>query len=82
MLMQGARAVIARGQRCGWIERPLQRRPYSVVVTELANKLARTVWTSWPKAKPLTRSDGTPVKLWSHDAGGGEINKLNNLEPL
>ena len=41
MLMHGARAVIARSQRSGWIERLLPRRPYSVVVAALANKLAQ-----------------------------------------
>ena len=34
--MHGARAVIARSQRSGWIERLLLRRPYSVVVAALA----------------------------------------------
>jgi transposase len=42
MLIHGARAVIARSTRSSWIERLLQRRPYSVVVIALTNKLART----------------------------------------
>lgn len=51
MLMHGARAVIARSQRSGWIEKLLLRRPYSVVVAALANKLARTVWALLVKVK-------------------------------
>ncbi len=51
MLMHGARAVIARSQRSGWIKRLLLRRPYSVVVAALANKLARTVWAVLVKDK-------------------------------
>jgi transposase len=55
LLMHGARAVIARSQRSGWIERLLLRRPYSVVVAALANKLARTAWAVLVKGKALTR---------------------------
>ncbi len=58
--MHGARAVTARGQRCGWIERPLQRRPYSVVVTELANKLARTAWAVLAKGKAFDQVRWNP----------------------
>jgi transposase len=51
LLMHGARAVIARGQRSGWIQRLLLRRPYSVLVAALANKLARTAWAVLVKGK-------------------------------
>ncbi len=44
LLIHGARAVIARGRPSPWVEALLKRRPYSVVVAALANKLARTIW--------------------------------------
>lgn len=63
MLMHGARAVIARSQRSGWIERLLLRRPYSVVVAALANKLARTVWAVLVKGKAFDQVRWNPVDL-------------------
>jgi transposase len=51
LLMHGARAVIARTERTGWINALLARRPYSVVVAALANKLARTAWAVLTKGK-------------------------------
>ena len=63
MLMHGARAVIARSQRSGWIERLLLRRPYSVVVAALANKLARTVWAVLVKGKAFDQVKWNPVDL-------------------
>lgn len=44
LLIGGARAVVCRSARSRWIDRLLQRRPLNVVVTALANKMARTVW--------------------------------------
>jgi transposase len=44
LLMHGARAILARSQHSPWVERLLLRRPYSVAVAALANKLARTIW--------------------------------------
>jgi transposase len=44
LLISGARAVVCRSARSSWIDRLLQRRPLNVVVTALANKMARTVW--------------------------------------
>ncbi len=45
LLMHGARALIAaHTKRSAWIEGLLARRPYSVVVAAIANKLARTIW--------------------------------------
>lgn len=44
LLMHGARAVLARTQHSPWIQQLLLRRPYSVAVAALANKLARTIW--------------------------------------
>ncbi len=51
--MQGARAIIARGQQTPWIERLLARRPYSVVVAAVANNLARTAWAILNRGKPF-----------------------------
>lgn len=44
LMIHGARAVIARGKPAPWLEALLKRRPYSVAVAALANKLARTIW--------------------------------------
>lgn len=63
LLMRGARAVIARSQRSGWIERLLLRRPYSVVVAALANKLARTIWAVLVKGKAFDPVRWNPVDL-------------------
>ena len=60
LLMHGARAIIARRQHCGWIERLLQRRPYGVVVAALANKLARTAWAVLTKGKPFEPTRCSP----------------------
>lgn len=62
MLMHGARAVIARSQRSGWIDRLLQRRPYSVVVAALANKLARTAWALLTKGQSFDLQRWNPVE--------------------
>ena len=63
LLMHGARAVIARSKRSGWIERLLQRRPYNVVVAALANKLARTAWAVLAKGKAFDQVRWNPVEL-------------------
>ena len=44
LLMHGVRAILPRRGHSPWIEALLKRRPYSVVVAALANKLARTIW--------------------------------------
>jgi transposase len=44
LLIAGARAVIARAERSGWITRLLERSHYNVAVVALANKMARTAW--------------------------------------
>ncbi|MNK93662.1 Serine/threonine-protein kinase PknK [compost metagenome] len=47
LLMHGARAVVIRskdGPTWPWLTALLQRRPYSVAVAAVANKLARTIW--------------------------------------
>lgn len=47
LLMHGARAIVIRskdGPTWPWLTALLQRRPYSVAVAAVANKLARTIW--------------------------------------
>jgi transposase len=46
LLMHGARAVVRsdRGTSWPWLAELLKRRPYSVAVAAVANKLARTIW--------------------------------------
>jgi hypothetical protein len=44
--------VIARGKHSPWIDGLLKRRPYSVAVAALANKLARIVWAVLAKGRP------------------------------
>jgi transposase len=63
LLMHGARAIIARSQRTGWINALLARRPYSVVVAALANKLARTAWAVLIKGKAFDQVKWNPVEL-------------------
>ncbi len=52
LLIHGARAVIARSKHSPWLEALLQRRPYSVAVAALANKLARTIWAVLARGRP------------------------------
>ena len=49
LLMHGARAVVVRskeGPAWPWLTALLQRRPYSVAVAAVGNKLARTIWAA------------------------------------
>lgn len=52
LLTHGARSILARSQKSGWLERLLARRPYNVAVAALANKLARTLWAMLAKGSP------------------------------
>ncbi|TBW33925.1 IS110 family transposase [Azotobacter chroococcum] len=52
LLMHGARSILARSQKSGWLERLLARRPYNVAVAAVANKLARTLWAMLAKGSP------------------------------
>ncbi|MFN3630619.1 MAG: IS110 family transposase [Casimicrobiaceae bacterium] len=63
LLIAGARAVIARSERSGWITRLLERRHVNVVVVALANKMARTAWAILAKG-----ADFDPVKWHPLDA--------------
>lgn len=58
MLMHGARAIVVRSKKSLWIQALLKRRPYSVVVAALANKLARTAWAV------ITKSQGFDARKW------------------
>ncbi len=46
LLMHGARSIVRsdRAANWPWLSEMLKRRPYSVVVAAVANKLARTIW--------------------------------------
>ncbi len=65
MLIHGARAIIARSKRTPWMEGLLARRPYSVAVVALANKLARVVWAVLAKGEAFRpdqwRSESAPA---------------------
>lgn len=63
--MHGARAVIARRQHTDWIERLLQRYPYSVVLAALVSKLARTAWAVLAKGKAFDHVRWNPCKAVS-----------------
>lgn len=63
LLIHGARAVITRTQRTGCINALLTRRPYSVVVAALANKLARTAWAVLTKGKAFDQVKWSPAEL-------------------
>jgi transposase len=53
LLMHGARSIVCsdRGQTWQWLAELLKRRPYSVVVAAVANKLARTIWAVLAKGQ-------------------------------
>lgn len=52
LLIHGARSVMARGKHSSWVAALLKRRPYSVAVAALANKLARTIWAVLARGRP------------------------------
>lgn len=56
LLMHGARAVICRSRQTAWIQQLLARRPFSVAVAALANKLARTVWALLTRGKAFDQA--------------------------
>jgi transposase len=53
LLMHGARAVVRsdRSSTWPWLVELLKRRPYSVVVAAVANKIARTIWAMLAKGQ-------------------------------
>jgi transposase len=54
LLIHGARSVVAseRSTKWPWLAALLKRRPFSVVVAAVANKLARTIWAVLTKGQP------------------------------
>jgi transposase len=63
LLMHGARAIIARCNRTAWVTALLQRRPYSVAVAALANKLARIAWALLVKGQAFDQAKWSPAPL-------------------
>lgn len=65
LLMHGARSLVARSTKHSpWIQGLLARRPYSVVVAAVANKLARTIWAVLMRGQAYDQSRflrGTPM---------------------
>lgn len=62
LLIAGARAVIARAERSGWITRLLERRHYNVAVVALANKIARTAWAVLAKGVAFDQVKWHPLE--------------------
>jgi len=62
LLIAGARAVIARSEKSGWITRLLERCHYNVVVVALANKMARTVWAVLAKGSAFDQVKWNPLE--------------------
>lgn len=62
LLIAGARAVIARAERSGWITRLLERRHYNVAVVALANKIARTAWAVLAKGAAFDQVKWHPLE--------------------
>ena len=62
LLISGARAVVCRSARSSWIDRLRQRRPLNVVVTALANKMARTVWAILVKGRAFDLLKWNPTE--------------------
>lgn len=62
LLMHGARAVIARSRHSRWLQQMLARKPYSVVVAALANKLARTAWAVLRHGRRFDPSKWSPAE--------------------
>ncbi|WP_250488330.1 MULTISPECIES: IS110 family transposase [unclassified Caballeronia] len=56
LLIHGARSVLTHAKEPSpWIEQIRKRRPYNVVVTALANKMARTIWAVLAHDRPYQR---------------------------
>ncbi len=60
LLMHGARAVVRspRAANWPWLAELLKRRPYSVAVAAVANKMARTIWAA------LARGQAWRAQAW------------------
>jgi transposase len=62
LLIAGARAIVGRAKPSSWIERLLQRRHFNVVVTAVANKMARTVWAVLAKGVAFDQVKWNPTE--------------------
>lgn len=62
LLIAGARSVLARSEKSGWISRLLERRHYNVAVVALANKMARTVWAILVKGAAFDQGKWNPLE--------------------
>jgi len=62
LLIAGARAVIARAEKSGWLTRLLERRHYNVAVVALANKMARTAWAVLAKGTAFDQARWNPLE--------------------
>jgi len=60
LLMHGARAVVRsdRATTWEWLAGLLKRRPYSVAVAAVANKMARTIWAVLARGRPGNQPHG------------------------
>ncbi len=62
LLINGARAIVGRSSPTSWMERLLQRRHFNVVVTAVANKMARTVWAVLAKGVAFDQVKWNPAE--------------------
>jgi transposase len=62
LLINGARAIVGRSAPSGWMARLLQRRHFNVVVTAVANKMARTVWAVLVKGTSFDQGKWSPAE--------------------
>lgn len=62
LLINGARAIVGRSSPSSWMERLLQRRHFNVVVTAVANKMARTVWAVLAKGVAFDQLKWNPAE--------------------
>ena len=62
LLISGARAIVGRSSPSSWMVRLLQRRHFNVVVTAVANKMARTVWAVLAKGTAFDQVKWSPAE--------------------
>jgi transposase len=63
LLINGASAIVGRSAPSSWMARFLQRRHFNVVVTAVANKMARTVWAVLAKGTAFDQGKWSPVEM-------------------
>lgn len=61
LLIAGARCIVGRTKPSVWIQRLLERRHFNVVVTAVANKMARTVWAVLAKGVAFDQVKWNPT---------------------